>query len=167
MKKGLSWYFHFYSSKTCECCFQHPDLSLRPLPNGKPMAPSSVVKSELPRLIRSPSANQERGLAVIWTEADETRNLCSVSLPNARIKKTRGCQCVLHNCAHIQWVGDRRWTFYQSEINRFFFFFLFGLLAFFFSLIATTRRGHIWTCVLKKKKKSFIFYYFLSAAKWK
>lgn len=52
---------------------------------------SSDTSWQSPRtagLIRSSSANQERGLDVIWTEADETRTLCSASPPNAKITKT-------------------------------------------------------------------------------
>lgn len=37
------------------------------------LVPSSGTPAALPWSIRSSSANQERGLAMIWTEADETR----------------------------------------------------------------------------------------------
>lgn len=68
-----------------------------PKVNVKHAASSSVIKLNClldPVFVSQP---QERGLAVIWTEADETRNLCSVSPPKARIKKTRPCQCFLQN----------------------------------------------------------------------
>lgn len=48
---------------------------------------TSAPQRRVTGLIRSSSANQERGLAVIWTEADETdRNLCSASAPRPRTK---------------------------------------------------------------------------------